>query len=108
MLPQQITPLGSTAAARAIQAGECSAAKTPQQPVLDPKGLKCLVPKPKNTSLASATRRLANAKCARGTVRYAASATVKKGHVISQSKRPGTVLKEHGKVNLVVSRGKGK
>ena len=89
-----------------IEGGVCGSSDTSQQPVLDLKGLKCLVPKLKNVSLVSATRRLSNAKCARGKVRYVASAKVRKGRVISQSVKPGTVLKEKGKVSLVVSKGK--
>ena len=73
-----------------IQGGECGPSDV-LQPVLELKGLKCLVPKLKNTSLASATRRLNNAKCARGKVKYVKS-TMKKGRVVSQSVKPGTVL----------------
>jgi PASTA domain len=88
-----------------IQGDDCGSYAN-QQPVLDLKGLKCLVPKLKNVSLVSATRRLNNAKCARGKVKYVGSAKVRKGRVISQSVKPGTVLKEKGKVNLVVSKGR--
>ena len=88
-----------------IQGGDC-APETVQQPVLGLKDLKCLVPKLKKTNLPSATRRLNNAKCARGKVKYAFSNSVRKGSVISQSVKPGTVLKEKAKVNLVVSKGK--
>ena len=87
-----------------IQGGDCGS-DTVLQPVLELKGLKCLVPKLKNTTLASATRRLNNAKCKRGKVKYVKS-TLKKGRVVSQSVKPGTVLKENGMVNLVVSKGK--
>jgi hypothetical protein len=90
-----------------FQGGDCGS-ETVQQPVLDLKGRKCVVPKLKNVSLVSATRRLNNAKCARGKVKYAASAQVRKGRVISQSVKPGTILKDKGKVNLVVSKGKAK
>jgi hypothetical protein len=86
--------------------GNCGS-DSPLQPVLTDKDLKCTVPKLKNVSLVSATRRLANAKCARGSVKYARSKSVKKGHVISQSVNPGKVLKEKAKVNLVVSKGSG-
>lgn len=87
-----------------IDQPDCAADNT-TQPVLDTKPLKCTVPKLKNASLQSATRQLANAKCARGKVTFKHSAKVKKNHVISQSIKPGKVLKEKTKVNLVVSRG---
>jgi hypothetical protein len=90
-------------ASLSFQSGDC-AGDNVQQPVLDVKALKCRVPKLKNVALPSATRRLHNAKCARGKVKYVKS-KVQKGRVISQSVRPGTVLKEKAKVNLVVSRG---
>jgi hypothetical protein len=90
-----------------VDPGNCVGGDTPLQPVLVDKSLKCTVPKLKNVPLVSATRRLANAKCARGSVKYARSRSVKKGHVISQSIKPGKVLKEKTKVNLIVSKGPG-
>ncbi|MEA2483139.1 MAG: hypothetical protein QOC55_1086 [Thermoleophilaceae bacterium] len=90
-----------------ISDGGTCGSDSPLQPVLTEKSLKCTVPKLNNVSVVSATRRLANAKCARGSVKYARSKSVKKGHVISQSVKPGKVLKEKAKVNLVVSRGSG-
>jgi hypothetical protein len=87
-----------------IDPGDCSAA-TVRQPVLDTKPLRCTVPNLRKVPLRSATRRLANAKCRRGRVTYKHSATVKKNSVISQSIKPGKVLRQGTKVDLVVSRG---
>ena len=74
------------------------------QPVLEPKPLQCIVPNLKNLSLAAATRQLKNRRCARGSVRFAKSKRIKKGRVISQSRRPGTKLKAGSKISLVVAR----
>jgi hypothetical protein len=86
-----------------INTGGCNGGSV-QQPVLQDKSPKCTVPKLKGVPLVSATRRLANAKCKRGKVKYVKS-KVKKNRVISQSVNPGKLLKEGTKVNLVVSRG---
>jgi hypothetical protein len=59
-------------------------------------------------TLATAKRILARGHCRVGKVRRAFSDYVKKGHVISQKPRFGTVLREGGKVRLVISKGKRK
>lgn len=87
-----------------IDAPDCGPT-TPQQPVLEGHTANCKVPKLKGVPLPSATRRLVNAHCARGKVTRKHSATVKKGSVVSQSFKPGKILKEKTKVNLVVSSG---
>jgi hypothetical protein len=87
-----------------IDPADCSSA-TVQQPVLDTKPLKCTVPNLKKVPLRSATRRLANAKCRRGRVTHKHSGAIKKNSVISQSIKPGKVLRQGTKVDLVVSRG---
>jgi hypothetical protein len=86
-----------------FQSGDCLV-DTPQQPVLAGHAPKCKVPKLTNVPLASATRRLTNAHCARGVVTYKKSSRVNRGRVISQSVKPGKLLKERAKVNLVVAR----
>jgi beta-lactam-binding protein with PASTA domain len=44
-------------------------------------------------------------RCAFGTIARAHSRKVKKGRVVSQSRRPGARLPRGTRVNLVVSRG---
>jgi beta-lactam-binding protein with PASTA domain len=56
-------------------------------------------------TLLAATRTLTRARCRVGKIRRAYS-KVKRGRVISQKPKPGTVLRGGGKVNLAVSRGK--
>jgi large repetitive protein len=65
----------------------------------------CVVPKVKKKTLAKARRLLAEKRCALGKVTYAYSRKVKKGRIISESKRPGTRHRRGTKVNVVVSRG---
>jgi beta-lactam-binding protein with PASTA domain len=47
-------------------------------------------------------------RCSLGKVTQSFSAKVKKGRIISQSKRPGARLPRGTKVNIAVSRGKRK
>lgn len=84
--------------------GGCDPAAT-DQPVLEGHVAQCRVPKLARVPLASATRRLRNAHCARGKVRYVRSKRVKRGRVVSQSVRPGKLLAPRTRVNLVVSKG---
>jgi beta-lactam-binding protein with PASTA domain len=49
---------------------------------------------------------IARANCRVGKIRRAYSSAVKKGRVIAEKPKPGTVLPNRGKVNLVVSRGR--
>jgi eukaryotic-like serine/threonine-protein kinase len=51
-------------------------------------------------------RTVARGNCRVRKIRRAYSTTVKRGRVISQKPRFGTVLRGGGKVNLVVSRGR--
>ena len=60
----------------------------------------------KGQTLPAAKQTIARANCRAGKTRRAYSKTVKRGRVISQKPRPGTVLPKRGKVNLVVSRGR--
>jgi uncharacterized repeat protein (TIGR01451 family) len=66
----------------------------------------CVVPNVKGRPLATAKRRIVAAHCKTGKVTRAKSKTVRKGNVISQSRRAGTRLAAGSKVNLVVSRGR--
>ena len=66
---------------------------------------RCVVPSVKNKSVSKARRLLASKHCVLGKVTYARSRKVKKGRIVSQSKRPGTRHPRGTKVNVVVSRG---
>jgi len=65
----------------------------------------CRVPKVVGKRVASAKRTIAQRHCRTGKVSYAYSRTRKKGIVISQSRRPGRLLPDRSKINLVASRG---
>ena len=67
---------------------------------------RCRAPKLRRKALPDARRAIARANCRLGKIRRAYSKTVKRGRVISQKPKPGTVLPNGGKVNLVVSRGR--
>ncbi|MGZ4289351.1 MAG: PASTA domain-containing protein [Gaiellaceae bacterium] len=68
--------------------------------------IQCLVPNVKNRPLATARRMILARHCSVGTVRRAYSKRIKKGRVISQTPKPSTLLPNHGKLRLVVSRGR--
>jgi hypothetical protein len=68
-------------------------------------GRKCVVPHVKGKRLGFAEKAIASAHCALGRIRRAASLRVKKGHVIWQSRRPGTSLPAGARVGLVVGKG---
>jgi hypothetical protein len=65
----------------------------------------CTVQEVRRRALPTAKRTIARANCRVGKIRRAYS-TLKRGRVISQKPKPGTVLPKRGKVNLVVSRGR--
>jgi hypothetical protein len=65
----------------------------------------CTVPNVKGKMLPRAKRVIARARCRLGKVRWAYSKIVKRGRVMSEKPKPGTVLPKGGKVNLAVSRG---
>jgi hypothetical protein len=71
-----------------------------------PPAKKCTVPKVVGKTLAAAKLALKAKHCVAGTVSRAYSRTIKKGKVVSQSRRAGRVLPAGTKVNLVVSRGR--
>jgi len=60
----------------------------------------------KNKPLAVAVRTILKRHCSLGKIRLAFSKVVKKDHVISEMPRPGTVLPNQSKVDLVISRGR--
>jgi hypothetical protein len=66
----------------------------------------CTVPTVTGMVLSAAKRALARANCSFAKVRSAYSKDVRRGGVISQKPKPGTVLPNGGMVNLVVSRGR--
>jgi PASTA domain/Concanavalin A-like lectin/glucanases superfamily len=66
----------------------------------------CTVPHVRRKTLPAAKRTIARANCRVGTIRRAYSKIVKRGRVSSQTPRPGRVLPNRGRVNLVVSRGR--
>lgn len=67
---------------------------------------RCVVPKLKGKSLKAAEHAVRSHNCTVGKIKHAASTTIEKGHVISQSPKPGRRLRHGAKVNLVVSRGR--
>jgi Ca2+-binding RTX toxin-like protein len=79
---------------------ECEARPVIQRPVV-----RCLVPNVKRRTVARARRMLNARRCRLGKVRRVHSRKVRKGLVVSQSRRPGARLPRNAKVNIVVSRG---
>jgi Tol biopolymer transport system component len=67
---------------------------------------RCAVPRIVGKALAAAKSALKQKHCATGRVSRAYSKKTKKGRVSSQSRRPGQVLPDGAKVNVVVSRGR--
>ncbi|MDT4919870.1 MAG: hypothetical protein QOI15_772 [Pseudonocardiales bacterium] len=65
----------------------------------------CVVPNVQKLTLARAKSRLAAAGCKVGRVTNTNSATIKKGHVISQSPAPGKRIASTRHVSLTVSIG---
>jgi hypothetical protein len=66
----------------------------------------CTVQDVKGRRLPVAREMIARANCRVEKIRRAESKTVKRGRVISEQPKPGTVLPNRGMVNLVVSRGR--
>jgi hypothetical protein len=67
---------------------------------------RCTVQDVQEMTVPAAKRTIARANCRPGEVRRIYWRFSKKGRVISESPRPGTVLPNRGKVSLVVSRGR--
>ena len=68
----------------------------------------CVVPNLRGRTVAASRVALARANCAVGRVTTRASATVRRGRVISSSPRAGSRLPNRARVNLVVSRGRAR
>ena len=71
-----------------------------------PAQVRCVVPNVKGITLAAARTRLGRARCSLGRVARAYSGRVRRGKIVSQSRRPGARLPRATRVNVVVSRGK--
>jgi hypothetical protein len=65
----------------------------------------CKVPRVTKKTLPAAKRAIARSHCRVGTMRRTSS-RIKRGRVVSQKPKPGTVMPAGGRVNLVVSRGR--
>jgi beta-lactam-binding protein with PASTA domain len=66
----------------------------------------CTVPNATGATLRAAAQAIGDAHCRIGEIGRAHSNRIKKGRVISEYPRPGTVLPNRGKVDLVVSLGR--
>jgi subtilisin family serine protease len=66
----------------------------------------CVVPRLAGRTVAQSRRALAARSCALGGVRQVYSASVRRGRVISQSRRRGVQLPHSARVSVVVSRGR--
>jgi Ca2+-binding RTX toxin-like protein len=80
----------------------------PPPAVRPPAVVRCVVPNVKGKTVAKAKAALRARRCAAGKIKQAFSAKVRKGHVIAQSKRPGTRHPRNTKVDLTVSKGRRK
>src|SRR5262249_32751312 len=74
--------------------------------LLDSIPLPCVVPKLTGKTLAAAKRSITSHACSVGRIKHAASQTIKRGHVTSQSRKPGKRLRHGTRINLVVSKGR--
>ena len=71
-----------------------------------PPPVRCVVPDVKKKTLSAARTALRAAHCQIGRIAHAHSAHVKHGRVISEKPKPGTMLANHGKVQITLSSGK--
>jgi subtilisin family serine protease len=67
---------------------------------------RCVVPNVKGKTLPATRRLLAARRCALGTITRKYSARVKKGRILSQSRRPGARLRRGTRVGVGISRGR--
>jgi subtilisin family serine protease len=77
---------------------------TPPPPPRSSTATRCIVPNVKRTTVAKARAALVAKKCRLGAVKQAFS-KVKKGRVVSQTKRPGTRLARNSRVGVTISKG---
>ena len=68
----------------------------------------CRVPNVRGKKFAAAKSAITKAHCSLGKVKRKTSKRMKRGRVISQNPKAGTQLSNLGKVNLVVSKGRGR
>ena len=73
---------------------------------LNPAPPQCVVPNVRGKTLQIARRTVARGRCTVGRITRKLSKRVKRGRVISQSRRPGLRLPLGSKVNLVISKGR--
>jgi uncharacterized delta-60 repeat protein len=73
---------------------------------LNPAPPQCVVPNVRGKTLRIARRTVARGRCAVGRVMRKFSKRMKKGRIISQSRRPGLRLPVGSRVNLVISKGR--
>jgi hypothetical protein len=78
----------------------------PPPPPPPPPAARCRVPDVRGKTIAQARTLLSARRCALGRTTQAFSTKVRKGRVVGQSRRPGTLLAAGAKVNVVVSRGR--
>lgn len=71
---------------------------------INPPTAKCVVPKLKGKTLAAAKRAIRNHYCSVGKVTKVKSSAKNRGHVVSQSPRPGKRLRTGSKVALKVGK----
>ena len=76
----------------------------PPPPSRNPAVVRCVVPNVKGKTVAKARAALVARKCKLGTVKQAFS-KVKKGRVVSQTKRPGLRLPRNSRIGVTVSKG---
>lgn len=88
----------TTAAFAALAMGAASGQASSKPP--------CVVPSLAGKNLPGARAALHRAHCRAGKIRHRWSLEVPKGRVISQMPRPGTALRNRGRVNLAVSKGR--
>jgi hypothetical protein len=76
----------------------------PPPPPRSPTATRCVVPNVKGKTVPKARAALVAKKCRLGAVKQAFS-KVKKGRVVSQTKRPGTRLARTSRVGVTISKG---
>ena len=73
---------------------------------LNPAPPQCVVPNVRGKTLRIARRTVSRGRCRVGRVTRKLSTRMKKGRVISQSRRPGLRLPVGSRVNLILSKGR--
>ncbi|HEV2711803.1 MAG TPA: S8 family serine peptidase [Gaiellaceae bacterium] len=81
-------------------------APVPPPPVTPALDVRCVVPNVKGKTVRQARALLKRARCALGRATSTYSRSVRRGRIISQSRRPGVRVSVGTRVNVVVSRGR--